>query len=240
MKRTWSSFALSFLVVLACRADTITVDPADAQVETSGGDPAEAGDAGNYQTRVGEYYSPGYSAYVMPFLLPTLGVGEAFDTATLRIQLYSLAGTPDFNGDLYGLGRRASATVLAGDFYNGAFDSGATLIQDDFLNPSSPVRTDPNTGPFITTDTAGSAALVAYLNTQYAGGAGAGEYVFLRINPDATGPQGNESYNVLTANAGGGNEKPLLTYTAAVVPEPASLVLFAAGALALLRVRKAA
>ncbi len=60
----------------------------------------------------------------------------------------------------------------------------------------------------------------------YAGGASAGMYAFLRLNPDGIdGTLPWSGYQVMTALAGGADEKPVLTYT--IVPEPASIALLA-------------
>jgi hypothetical protein len=151
-------------------------------------------------------------AYIIPFQLPTLGVGNGFTAADLRLHLYANSAS-GFNADVYGLTRiSASSNILASDFFIGASDETATLIQDDFFTPSS--STDPTN-----TDATGDANLAAWLNVQYDGGANAGQYVFLRVNVDAL-PSGNSKYYVLTADAGLATEYPLLTYTAAPYTPP--------------------
>ena len=68
---------------------------------------------GGYAARIGEYYSPGGEAYVIPFQLPTLPAGEVFVAADFRTQLFGESDDPTpANADLYGIGPRASATVL--------------------------------------------------------------------------------------------------------------------------------
>lgn len=81
----------------------------------------------------------------------------------------------------------------------------------------------------------GNATLTAYLNAVDAGGINAGEYLFLRISYDVNPiPGGNNFYSVLTDNAGGTNEKPLLTLTAEAIPEPSVYALLATCGIALL------
>ncbi|HEV7300887.1 MAG TPA: PEP-CTERM sorting domain-containing protein [Tepidisphaeraceae bacterium] len=214
----------------------ITPNAADTRVDTRNlgtvGAP-EANDVGNFAARIGEFFAPGGGAYVMPFLLPTLPVGEVITAANLRTQLYSLVGTPA-DADLYGLGVRTDPTVLPGDYYQGTLDTtDAVLVQQSFLTAATPIRVSDTEG-FVNTNEAGDAGLVAYLNSAYAGGANAGQYAFLRVNYTLDPiPGGNNAYELLTANAGRGFEKPLLTLTtsATAVPEPASLAIVGLAAL---------
>ncbi len=222
---------------------TINPDAADGEVTSNGATPPTytVTDQTDYQSRIGELYAPGGVCYVIPFLIPTLTANEVFTAASLQLQLYSLSGTPA-NADLYGLRVNTSSQPLSSDYYQGALDTSHALIQQNFLTPSSVVRTDPTTGPFTTTSTAGGTALVNFLNAVDVNNATAGEFVFLRISYDADPiPNGNNGYNVLTEDAGGANEKPLLTLTAAVVPEPSTFVflgLAGAGAVAFRRRRR--
>ena len=152
-------------------------------------------------------------AYIIPFQLPTLGVGEGFTLTTLRLMLY-LENVSTFNADVYGLSRvSASPDILPADFYIGAVDGSATLIQSDFFTPTSPLMTE------TFTDLTGEANLASWLNVRYAAGANAGQYVFLRVNADAS-PVGDSIYQVLTQNAGGASERPLITYTPAAYTPP--------------------
>jgi hypothetical protein len=190
----------------------------------------------DFQGRVGEFFAPDAITLMLPFLLPTLPTGETIDTAHLRLQLFDRGNTGTLgNADLYGLGVRSAATVLTTDYYTGSTPdlTDATLIQSSFLTPASPLRTDPNTGPFINTSTNGDISLVSYLNTAYAGGTNAGKFVFLRVSyaVDQPTPNGNNFYSLLTDDAGGSNEKPLLTFTTSLVsvPEPSTWVFLISG-----------
>lgn len=127
----------------------------------------------------GSAYSPVYA-----FQLPSVGsVANPFTTATFTVGLSTSTST--FSGqnlDVYGLTARTASTILAADAFCGANDTtDATKIQDNWINT--------NVSPAVATGprTVSNAALVAYLNAQYAGGAGAGKFVFLRISPDALG-----------------------------------------------------
>ena len=191
-----------------------------------------------YQARIGELYAPGGEDYVMPFQLPTLTAGEVITTTSLQLQLFTLVGSPS-NADLYAIGTAttplvsSSATVLPSEYYQGPLDTSNTLLQANFLTPASTVRTDPNNGPFITTSLTADASLAAFLNIAENGGANAGDYVFLRISYDAsTIPAGNNAYAVLTDDAGGSTEKPILSITEGApveAPEPTTWMLLTGG-----------
>jgi hypothetical protein len=257
MVKSVAALAVLTALSLAIRttvADVITENPnaLDSQIANNGSGVIDTtSDNGDYQARIGEFYSPGGAAYVAPFLLPTLPAGQVFTAANLQTQLFGENATTDISGvsvqgnaDLYVLNRiSASPTLLASDYYQGALDTSNTLLQAGFYNPTSVVRTDANTGPFTDTNTAAGALLVTFLNNAEAAG-DAGDYIFLRLNYNLpTIPVGNDFYAILTENAGGSNEKPILTLTTGAaaessVPEPASLALLAIGSLSLLRKRK--
>ena len=124
-------------------------------------------------------------AAVFVFQLPNLGaVSNPFTSAKFQFNVSSKSGTPP-NFDLYGLGRRAASTVLAGDYYGEtatADPTDATLLQNNILIAST-------TTGVMSSNSAGGTALRNYLNAQYAAGAGAGQYVFIRFSAEtpATG-----------------------------------------------------
>lgn len=159
---------------------------------------------------------------VVVFQLPTLPAGKEFSAASLRLYLQGRDGTPIFNADLYGLGASSSPSVLPTDWYAGAFDGDAILIQDNFIVPAN------TSGPFTTA----SADLTDYLNAAYAKGAGAGQHVFFRLSPDVAGLTGNFTrYKIYSAEySGGANYWPRLTYdTADFTPDWATVPLGGGG-----------
>jgi hypothetical protein len=174
-------------------------------------------DEDSYQVRIGELRAPGGEAYILPFRLPALSPGQRIATFHLRAQLARIDhdGGGLANADLYALGMRDSEKPLPGDYYQGPKpDPRATLIQANYLTPSSPVRTNSNTGPFINTSADADAALVKYLNALCAQPGSAGKLVLLRISYDADPiPPGNNAYNLITSGADGDNEVPIFTYT---------------------------
>ena len=95
------------------------------------------------------------------FQLPGLGaVANPFDTSIFHFNIAtSSTGTPP-DADLYDLGRRASATVLASDYYgktSAADPTGAIKLQDNILIPS-------RQSGLISTNATGGTALKNYLN----------------------------------------------------------------------------
>ena len=149
VSRAWRVLLLALAVFppLAGEAAVLCGETSDTEVRSDGVVSAASGNT----------MLPGGSG--SPFLdraavdviqLPSLGVvANPFTTATLRSNLTSKSGPPP-NLDLYALGRRASSTVLASDYYGHAATvdpSDVTLLQSNFLtsaeDPSNAVR-DPS------------------------------------------------------------------------------------------------
>lgn len=223
-------------------AGTENPTTADTAVDTRNGTAPQITNINDYQARIGEFFSPGVSVAVLPFLLPTLPTGELFTDSELSFQLFGMNNTGTLgNVNLYGLNARASDTVLTTDFYAGAApDPNGNLIQSAILTPANSVSTT-----HLTTSALGDASLTSFLNTQYANGANAGKYVFLLFSYDQNpSAPGNSFYSILTSNAGGATEKPFLTFTSGLtaIPEPSSVagsvLLGVAGLFRVLRYRR--
>ena len=171
---------------------------------------------------------------VYVFQLPNLGaVANPFTSAALSFGITTIDNNTAVNVDLYGLGRRdAAPTIAVGDYYfaNGADSTDATRLQVDILTPTS----TPNS--IISTDGTGSANLLAFLNAQYAGGVGVGEYVYLRLNVDGALNNIVRGYNVNTADVADAASKPTITFEA--IPEPATFSLAALGCAAVVLRRR--
>jgi len=134
---------------------------------------------------------------VFVFELPDFGsVTNPFHDAEFTFEY--LGKNSSIRGyDLYGLGRRSSSTVLGSDFYSQSATpdpTDATRLQQSILTDGTPLG-------LVTTTEGGSANLVNHLNAQYAGGTGAGEFVFLRINTRSA--KSGVSYATLTMSEGG-------------------------------------
>lgn len=141
---------------------------------------------------------------VFPFALPPLASGEAVVGATFEIKLDSITNSPSGGLDLYGLPSRGTSPVNAsGDFYKGAFngDSSATGIASAFATASTPANS---------VLVHASAALVNYINAQYTAGAGAGDFVFLRLSPSDPNIGNYQYWTFSTANASSAANRPVL------------------------------
>ncbi len=180
--------------------------------------------------RIGSAASAGYGRNMLVvFQLPDLGaIANPFTTATLSVHFANKSGSPAYNVDLYGLAAQATAIPSTTIFYaNSEIDggTGVTLIQQDFA---------------VTTTGMGSLStsggnLLAYLNAQYNGGAGVGQYVVFRFNPDSS-TLGTTAvgYNFSSVD-NGTNPIPSITYTA--IPEPGGGALLLLGGVLMTRLR---
>jgi hypothetical protein len=187
-------------------ADEIVADQLDALAEAplNGLSTSKVDD---WDGRVGEWWGAD-SAWIMPFQLPDFGaVDNPFVAASFRGDL--AWKNDDSGGELDNVDLYAIDVLRAvGDVMHEDYDAPATLIQDNFFTPES---WDWNV---VRTDTEGCTALCDFLNAAYAGGAGAGQFVFLRYSYDGTFSV-QEAYTVLTSNAGQRWEHPTIEYTLA-------------------------
>ena len=166
---------------------------------------------------------------VIPFQLPSLGAAtNPFLTTAFTFNYESKNGTVAGNLDVYGLGRRASAMVLTNDYWtatNAVNPTDATLLEDGIITANSTAY------GLKTSSFAGSAALTAYLNAQYAGGAGAGQFVFLRLSTDTAQTGGSARYLITAVEgamaANDASIGPQLAYTldpGPLPPPPVSII----------------
>lgn len=151
-------------------------------------------------------------AAIVMFLLPDLGmVADPFGSASFSAYINQRSISNAVGGDLYGLPRRATSDPLLTDYFGRDAGpdptAGVVLIQDNFLTNTTTVNAQ------VTTSTAGNDALRDYLNAQYDGGNGIGEYVFLRINTDADTTQ---RWNMFSADGASSDaETPQINYLVA-------------------------
>ncbi len=175
---------------------------------------------GTFNANVGEWFGPGLTTIVLPFQLPNLGtVANPFTSANLGVMVHEIGSGPTTTDiDLYAVRTDPDPAILVSDWYNGsAFDQSATLIQESFLTPSSPAGFvgTPNNN----TDAIGDANLLSYLNGAYSGGAGAGEYVFLRLSYGGDNfATVYDAYKLTVREAGQQGEWPVISVTTNAVP----------------------
>ncbi len=94
----------------------------------------------------------------------------------------------NFNVDLYGIRSSTNSTVVTNDF------AGGSLLQEDIMVPGTA------TGTLLSTSSAGSEALTAWINSLYDAGAAGGDYVFLGLRYDGT-PDSQSYYQIHMANS---------------------------------------
>jgi hypothetical protein len=199
--------------------------------------PTSAGNQGKVGTLLSGAFNTTAISPVFPFQLPVLPAGEVVTDANLDVTAFR-SGTTTFNADLYGLGFRATNAYTLADFFSGTLDAtDATLIQDNQFTATTA------TGAARTgTSAAGDAALVAYLNAQYVGGAtGGSSFAFLRYSPDfavnpGTASSGSLGYPISSQETGAATQAVLTITTG--VPEPGGVGLATAAVAGLLARRR--
>lgn len=218
MRSLTAALTLGLLCSVQVLAGTIYSNATDCAVQSTGA----LTDTSTATMNIGGVGSPVTDrCVVMAFQLPGLGAtNNPFLTASFAFDYGSKLGTPPA-ADLYALGRRATATVLAADYYGATTTldpTDATLLQAKMLVATSTIGA-------TATSVVGSANLVSYLNAQYAGGAGAGQYVFLRISSESSVGAINR-YALTSAEGAAGNVAvwPEISYTLNTGPVPAPAV----------------
>ena len=194
------------------------------------------------------------SAHILSFVLPDLGV-EVIQTANLKLHAADSPWGPSLSLDLYGVrwSNVSSVAIYPGDFYRGPWDISGTNGAP--LQQAFATKTQGNPAPLnernVETDAVGDAALAAWLASVYTAGAVAGDFVFIRVNPDADLTSGSNSYiyfdtaDTVAPNTNYGMTyvlNPELTITTGIppappIPEPAGLGLVGLALLALKRRR---
>lgn len=181
-------------------------------------------------------------ATILVFRLPDLG-GKSITSANLGTYIeidYAAGAGSGHPGStdtavpkwisLYGLRYSSSSAVMTNDYgYKAVVGANDTLIQSQYYTATSNSLMDP---VLIETDAAGDASLADWLTAQYANGAQAGDYVFLRVH--SMQDTGNP-FKVYSANDV--SRIPVLSITA--IPEPATIGMLGFGALVVIAARNA-
>lgn len=156
------------------------------------------------------------------FKLPTSDTGQtSVSSAEFRFTVTSSLAKPTaYNIDVYAIPARTSPVTLDTDYFSGPLETiipptGATTrIVDNLALPDAVITAKEVVVPFDS-----GSSFVNFLNTQYgATGSGAGNYIFLRLNPDALilAATDDTGWNLNMAEAA--TAKPTLVLT--FVPEP--------------------
>jgi hypothetical protein len=238
------ALAVAALALAACLHHAgAAVLTASINAEYNGGSSTASGDRGRSLVGLAGFGTAPLNV-VQSFQLPTLDPGVQFGSVTYSVPVsdFSFGSNQGIQVDLYALppGSTAAPSFADGYYIGSTPDTtNATLIASNFITPAAT-----SVGGVVTL-TDSSAALLDYLNAAYAGGSGAGSYVYLRLSPQSL-PSSDGGYDIYSNNTGGRSEGgadtsavPTLTYTTALVPEPAvaGLPIVACGLLATRRRR---
>lgn len=195
------ALCLAFLAPAFAASGVIDGDAADAHANSDG--------TVTYQTqpygRVGADAGIRHSV-VHLFRIPSSILNDPaqqFSAATYSIRTVQ-GSAMTVNADLYGIGYDDIAAVQASDFFEGPSDAANTLIQDNFLTPSTPA---------YSVVSSSGAPLVGYLNACLAAARSSGAssaYAYLRLNLDAY--LWSDVY-IVGMNEAGGGYVPTLGYT---------------------------
>ncbi len=243
MSRILVNLVVCLCLSLAASAAVIPLEGlgSDNQVKGDGSMPWVGG--GEFRVGMGDAQP---SAGVFVFELPVLPVGETVASADLA---FSVVGGNNWsilfeNGmDLYGVRMSSSSTVVATDYYRGAFggDAAATAIQDYIVYESQKLgQAAPGEVGRHDTEAAAETALGAWVQTMYDSpeyNMAGPNYVFVRLNDRGLFTNTTRYWSVATGNATTVENRPVLTLT--TVPEPTTLALLALGLVAEMRRRRA-
>jgi hypothetical protein len=142
----------------------------------------------NQNVEVGPMYYTDIGNVVEAFTLPYLAPGQTVTGATLSYYFVGyFNGTPNCNGQLYGLNRvsTTSAAALTSDWYAGTNDTANVLLNPTFITSKI------TAGQAITYS---GSNLLSFVQKQYTNAAFSGldttnsRYVFFRISPDSSTP----------------------------------------------------
>ena len=169
---------------------------------------------------------------IVQFALPDLA-GGTISSANLLASLNAPTWQAWGNVDVYGVRYSSAVAVALTDYapFSDAAGNG-TKIMDNFYVSGS------GTAAYVdlNTDATADTALATWLTDQYTAGAVAGDYVFLRFQPDSMDAVTSHAVAFATANTAG-ETTPVLTIET-VIPEPATLGLVSVFAGAILFIRR--
>ena len=186
---------------------SITSSDADGMAEITASGSAGTTELGGWNNTIGEWYG-GATGYIGFFQLPDLGqVNYPFMNSEFGVRVFE-STAPDWAADV-SMVRTADTT----DILDTDYGSASTLIQSGFLTTAvvEAVGTGGGDRNLFTTAEA-AITLTEGLNAAYDGGVGVGRYVVIRIAKSGALPTSG-SYKILTRNAGGENEHPMINFS---------------------------
>ncbi|MFY0713503.1 right-handed parallel beta-helix repeat-containing protein [Seonamhaeicola sp. NFXS20] len=183
---------------------TIVSEVSDRQIHSKG-----KGDwDGQPQIRVGGVAEGIDGAGIFPFKIPLIPQGKKILSASFSVYLSKIDNQPQGGIDLYGLTPKSNFWVTDDMFYQGTFgqDLSARPIQHNLIDAETYV------GEIKMSDL-GRNALKGYLSSIMESGAKAGDYIFLRINPNAKDVSDYNRWNFVSANSNKKENTPKLEIT---------------------------
>lgn len=163
---------------------------------------------GQSQIRVGGVGEGVDGAGVFPFKLPLIPEGKIIMSANFKVYLSKVDNRPQGGIDLYGLPAKSNFWVTDNMYYQGVFgqDILARPIQNNFVD------SDMYSGVIDMTAT-GKNELKNYLNTVIEAGGKSGDFVFLRMNPNAKDVTDFNRWNFVSSNSSKTERLPKLEIT---------------------------
>lgn len=180
---------------------TIKSEISDRQIHSKG-----KGDwDGQPQIRVGGVGEGFDGAGVFPFKLPSIPGGKEILSINFKVFLTGRDNRPQGGIDLYGLAPKSNFWVTEDMFYQGTFgqDINARPIQNNYVG-------DKHFGGEIEVDALGKKEMKSYITTVFENGSKAGDYIFLRINPNAKDITDYHRWNFVSANSDKKDKHPKL------------------------------
>ncbi len=171
---------------------TIIAEVSDRQIHSKG-----KGDwDGQPQIRVGGVGEGIDGAGVFPFELPIIPGGKEILSVDFKVYLKKIDNKPQGGIDLYGLAPKSNYWVAEEMYYQGTFgqDLKARPIQNNYVGFK-------HFGGEVKAIKSGKEGLKSYINTVLENGSKAGDYIFLRMNPNARDVTDYNRWSFISANS---------------------------------------
>ena len=152
------------------------------------------------------------TSIVIPFRLPDIPMGKEITGAKLKVYVNFGREWTNTNLDLYGLKYRSAPDISTDDYYSGSYGNGNgsdTPIADDFISKNSSLG-NLDSPRWEETSLDEGTLLVNYIKEQYAAGAKAGDYLFIRLSVDNLTMTGSQFFGISDATM---SEPPELSLT---------------------------